>query len=79
MKKKGRVERYIQITSLSTLIHFRTQSDDLISCYGKPVEGTNEIAYPLISYPFDFIGPLHCFPIASDPTVGLYLKVVRSL
>ena len=25
--------------------HFLTQSDDTISCYGKPVERTNEIAY----------------------------------
>ena len=30
---------------LQALIHFRTQSDDPISCYGKPVERTNEIAY----------------------------------
>ena len=31
------------------LIHFQTQSDDPISCHGKPLEWTNEIVYPMIS------------------------------
>ena len=26
-------------------IHYQTQSNDLLSCYGKPVEHTNEIEY----------------------------------
>ena len=30
-------------------IPFRTQSDDPISCFRKPVERTNKITYPLIS------------------------------
>ena len=35
--------------SLKAPIHFRAQSDGLISCYGKPVERTNEFAYLFIS------------------------------
>ena len=33
--------------ALKALILFPTQFDDLISCYGKPVEWPNEIAYEI--------------------------------
>ena len=59
-------------TILEALIHLGTQSDDLISCYRKPVGRTyGLLAYPLI----DFIGPLHWFPQATDRIIGLRPKV----
>ena len=33
---------------VKALYRSQTQPDDPISCYGRPVERTNEIAYPLI-------------------------------
>ena len=60
---------------LQALIHFRTQSDDPISCYGKPVERTNEIAYPLIS----LVHYTGLTQRATDRIVGLSPKVGRGL
>ena len=51
-----------------------TQSHDPISCYWKPVEGTNEIAPP-----FDSVGPFPWRPLATDRIVGLSLKSVESV
>ena len=50
-------------------IHFQTQSDDLISCYGKPVVWTTEIMH----------WSPHWFPIAADRIVGRSLKVDQGL
>ena len=42
-------QRTLSLCDVDVPILFRTQSDDPISCYGKPVERTNEIVYSLIS------------------------------
>ena len=48
---------------LKALIHYQTWSNDPISCYGKPVEWTNELEG-------DFTGLLHWFPIKTDWIIG---------
>ena len=47
---KGQQEYKLHTDQLKAPTHFQNQSDNLISCYRKPVEWTNEIAYPMSSH-----------------------------